>query len=167
MGVTSLIVGATAAVAGTGTAIYGASQQAKFQAQELEAQKKAEAARHQAMELDARRKQLDVIRTQQRARAMAAANATASGSQFGSGLQGGYGQISGQSNTNALGINQSLELGRDIFQANSDITNARIGEAGAASISSIGSAVTGLGKTFMNDFNQFKAFGQETGFRLF
>ncbi len=164
MGVTSLIVGAVSAVAGTGVSIIGAQRQAEYQSQALAAQQKAESARNQAMELDARRKSLEVIRNQQRARALALANATSSGTQFGSGLSGGFGQISGQSNTNALGINQSLGLGRQMFAANSDLTQARIGEAGAASFSAIGGSIAGLGKTFMNDFNQFKSFGQESGF---
>ena len=78
--------------------------------------------RRQAMELDARRSQLEVIRNQQRGRALGLASATASGSSRGSGLQGGYGQIQGQSGVNLLGIQQCLEIGRNIFGNNAAIT---------------------------------------------
>lgn len=82
----------------------------------------------QAMELDARRQQLEVIRNQQRGRALALTNATAQGASKGSGLQGGYGQVSGQSGVNALGIQQNLEIGRNIFGLNTGISNSRIAE---------------------------------------
>lgn len=84
-----------------------------------------EGQRKQAMELDARRKQLEVIRNQQRYRAVALTNATAQGARQGSGLQGGYGQISGQSGFNLLGIQQNLQIGQNIFGLNSQITGQK------------------------------------------
>lgn len=92
----------------------------------VQAELQNERFRMQAMELDARRKGTEVIRNQQRARALALASATAQGAGRGSGLQGGYGQISGQSNVNALGIQQNLDIGRGIFAQNSNISQARI-----------------------------------------
>lgn len=86
-------------------------------------QKDIEATKRQAMEVDARRQQLEIIRGQQRARALGLTNATAQGSSKGSGLQGGYGQISGQSGVNLLGVQQALQSGEAIFNANSNITN--------------------------------------------
>lgn len=82
--------------------------------------------RRQAMELDASRKQKEVIRNQQRARSLALTTATAQGASRGSGLQGGYGQISGQSGVNALGIQQNLQIGRNIFDYNYQISQNRI-----------------------------------------
>jgi hypothetical protein len=52
--------------------------------------------------------------------------ATGAGAQFGSGLQGAYGQISGQSGVNLLGIRQNLELGRNIFDINAGISQQQI-----------------------------------------
>lgn len=78
--------------------------------------------KRQAMELDANRSQLEVIRNSQRARSMALFNAQSTGAQRGSGLQGGYGQISGQSNTNALGIQQNLQIGENVFNLNADVS---------------------------------------------
>lgn len=92
----------------------------------IQAQQQIEAQKAQAMEMDARRQQLEVIRNQQRGRAMALATATAQGAKSGSGLQGGYGQVSGQSGVNLLGIQQNLQIGRDIFGLNQTISGNQI-----------------------------------------
>lgn len=83
-----------------------------------------------AMELDARRASMEVIRNQQRARAMSLATGVAQG---GSGYVGGssarggaYGQIAGQSGVNLMGIQQNLQIGQDIFAANTNISNSKI-----------------------------------------
>lgn len=89
--------------------------------EELEVQKQQQ----QAMELDARRQQLEVIRNQQRGRSLALTTAVAQGGSGGtrsSGLAGGYGQISGQSGVNLLGIQQNLDIGRNIFGQNNQIS---------------------------------------------
>jgi len=70
-----------------------------------------EGQRRVAMELDARRRNLEIVRNQQRGRSMALAAATAQGARRGSGLQGGYAQISGQTGVNMLGVNQNLQIG--------------------------------------------------------
>src|SRR5580765_8302042 len=64
------------------------------------------------MELTGRRNSMEVLRNEQKARSLALSGATNQGAAFGSGLQGGYGQISGQGGTNLLGIAQNLSLGR-------------------------------------------------------
>lgn len=92
----------------------------------IQAQQQVEAQKAQAMEMDARRQQLEVIRNQQRGRAMALTAATAQGAKSGSGLQGGYGQVSGQSGVNLLGIQQNLQTGRDIFGLNQTISGNQI-----------------------------------------
>lgn len=86
-------------------------------------QKDIEATKRQAMEVDARRQQLEILRNQQRGRALGLATATAQGASKGSGLQGAYGQISGQTGVNLLGVQQNLEAGRNIFDANANITD--------------------------------------------
>lgn len=86
-------------------------------------QKNIEATKRQAMEVDARRQQLEIIRNQQRGRALGLTTATAQGASKGSGLQGAYGQVSGQTGVNLLGVQQNLEAGRNIFDANSNITD--------------------------------------------
>lgn len=146
------IITAASAVVGTGLSIYGAvkssqaaKEQAGYQQQIAAAQQRQEALRQQQMELDARRRQLEAVRQAQRARAQGLAAATAQGAQFGSGLAGGYGQISGYSGTNLLGISQGLELGRANFAASSDISAARYGYAGASGDLATGQGFSSLG----------------------
>ncbi len=91
----------------------------------VDTQFQMEAQRHQAMELDAKRQQLEIIRNHQRNRALAATSATAQGALFGSGLQGGYGQLSGVSNTNALGVQQQLNLGNNMFNLNKQLAGQK------------------------------------------
>jgi hypothetical protein len=86
-------------------------------------QREIEATKRQAMEVDARRQQLEIIRNQQRGRALGLTTATSQGAGKGSGLQGGYGQISGQTGVNLLGVQQNLQAGRDIFDSNSSISD--------------------------------------------
>lgn len=84
-----------------------------------------EASKRQAMEVDARRQQLEIIRQQQRGRALALTTAVGqggSGATRGSALQGAYGQIGGQSNVNLMGVQQSLMTGRAVFDQNAIIS---------------------------------------------
>lgn len=86
--------------------------------------------RKQQMILTSNRQQLQTIRNSQLARSMALTASTASGSQFGSGLQGGYGQIGGDTGTNLLNLSQNLEIGKNIFGFDDQISNDRIKIAG-------------------------------------
>lgn len=122
-----------ASVAGMAVSAYGAfsaasdankASQASQQISGLESQVNDQ--RKQAMELSARRQSMEVLRNNQRARSMALNSATNQGAQQGSGLQGGYGQISGQSGVNLLGINQNLEIGRNIFGLDNQINQQKM-----------------------------------------
>ena len=64
--------------------------------------------------------QRQLIRNAQVARATALSNATNQGAQFGSGLQGGYGQISGQMGDQLATIGGEYQLGQQEF----DLDNA-------------------------------------------
>ena len=79
--------------------------------------------KRQAMEVDARRQQLEIVRTQQRTRALGLATAVSQGSVRDSGLQGAYGQAAGQSGVNLLGVQQALQSGRNVFDSNANISN--------------------------------------------
>lgn len=103
-----------------------AMQSGQINKQIVQYQQQAEALRAQGMELDARRRQTEIIRNQQKARALGLATATAQGARQGTGLQGGYGQISGQTGNDLLATQQSLGIGRGIFASNQNISNARI-----------------------------------------
>jgi len=154
------------AAAGLGMTAYGtvqqvsaAKRQASFQREIMVQEQRAEAVRMRAMELDARRRQLEVIRNQQRARAMALSTATAQGAGLGSGLFGGYGQISGQTGTNLLGISQNLGLGQQMFGINSAISQSKIGMAGAASSAVTGAGLSSLGGAFISAMPYLSSLG--------
>lgn len=78
--------------------------------------------RHKAMELSAHRQQTEILRNNQRARAMAMSNATSQGAQFGTGLQGGLAQVEDQGLFNLAGVSQNLEIGQAQFGINKEIT---------------------------------------------
>lgn len=104
-----------------------------------------EAKRMEAMELDAKRTQLEIIRNHQRARALGLTSATAQGAQSGSGLQGGYGQVAGQSGVNLLGVQQNLGIGRDMFAINSGISQQRLRYAEGGDVINRGAGIIAQG----------------------
>lgn len=149
---TAAIAIAGAALAGVGAyqQYQGAKSSAEYQKDMTAKELQAEAVRQRAMELDARRKQMEIVRNQNKARAMALATANNQGGQLGSGLQGGYGGISGQSLTNLQGINQNLEFGQQLFGINSAISQDKINMAGANTQMALGSGLSSLGGTMIN-----------------
>src|SRR6266404_4440835 len=122
-------------LAGLGLSLFGGDEQ------QVQAQKQ------QQMELEANRAQLQNFRNVQQAQARSVAGATAGGAQFGSGLQGGLAAASDEGGVNALGISQNLEIGRNIFGIDTDISQKRIQIAGLQSRSALlgGQAATGQG----------------------
>lgn len=165
LGIASLIpgVGPFAAIAGVGLSLFGAAEKYKGAQQSNQAQQQItqlqmqqDAVRKQAMETSARRQSLEVLRTQQRMNAMATNNASSQGALFGSGIQGGYGQISGQSNTNAMGIQSGLESGRAMFGLNAQISQQKIAMSGAQSTSNTGAGLSTLGSTLTGSAGTIK-----------
>lgn len=132
---------------GAGASFAGASQKAAAQKQQIMLEQKAEEQRRLYMEDDARRKEMEIVRNQQRARAIALTNSTSQGASFGSGLQGGYGQIAGQSGVNMLGVNQNLEIGRNLFGINSQISQQKILQGQGASEMATGQGLSALGSS--------------------
>lgn len=147
--------GAAVSAIGLGMSIFGGMQQSAIAKQQ--AQVSGDIARQEqginnqkqeAMELNGRRQQLEIIRNQQRARALAQNSAVNQGAQFGSGLQGGLAQINDQSAFNLLGVNDALQTGRSIAGFNQNISNDKIqlaslggDAASAAGFSSLGGAI--------------------------
>lgn len=83
------------------------------------------AQRQQAMELSARRQQLEIFRNAQRVRAQGLNAAVSQGANFGTGLIGGQNQATSQGLFNSEGVNQNLEIGRNIFGINNKITGQK------------------------------------------
>jgi hypothetical protein len=151
--VTSAVMFAASTAVSVGGAYLqykGNKKQSEAAMQGAQAEQNQEALRRQAMELDARRRQREVIRTQQRFRSQALAAANNQGAQFGSGLQGGYGQASGQSGVNATGISQNLEIGRGIFDQSAIISQSRFNSARAGGTLALGQGLSSLGGAMMS-----------------
>jgi hypothetical protein len=173
---TSMLI-AGAAIAGVGMTYAGmqqqreaASQQAEAQQEMIRQQQRQERIRQRAMELDARRRQMEMLRNQQRARSLALATTTAQGASQGSGLAGAYGQISGATGFNMLGVSQNLALGREMFGSNLLESQAKMGYAQAGSdymagqgLTSLGGMVIGNLGTIGNLAGNFSGFGSRIG----
>lgn len=141
---------------GIGLSLFGASESSEAAQKQTAAQKQmimleqnVEAQRRQAMELDARAKQMKLLRNAQKARALALTTATAQGAGQGSGLQGGYGQISGDVGTSLLNVSQNLDIGRNIFGLNAQISQQKISMAEAGLQAQEGSAYSSLGSNIL------------------
>lgn len=156
LGAASLIpgVGPFAAIAGLGLSAFGAvgkAQAAKKQAQASQEvanlEMKQDAVRKRAMEMQAHRQQLEILRSQQRAQALAVNNANNQGAMFGSGLQGGLGQISGYSNFNLQGVDQALASGEQMFGLNAQISQQKINIAKAGGQAATATGLASLGGT--------------------
>jgi hypothetical protein len=161
---------ATAAVVGVGLTAYGMYEQTQAaqtnyaaQQQATAAEQRNEAVRRRAMEFDAKRRQLEAIRNMQRARSVALANATNQGAGQGSGLQGGFGQISGQTGDVIEGIRGNLAFGRETFGNNIDLSNARLAMAAAGTQASFGAGLSSLGGSIISSLPAIS--GLSGGFR--
>lgn len=143
------------AVAGIGLGIASfiggsdaAEEEARIQKQIAAQQAKIEEQKRLGMELDAQRRTIQTVRSAQQARSIALNNATAQGAGKGSGLMGGYAQISGQANSGLLAINQNLDIGRNISDANIAISGLNSQLADAKADESFYSGLGALGGSF-------------------
>lgn len=110
--------------------------------------------RRNAMELTSRRQSMENVRQAQLARSMSLNAATNQGAQFGSGLAGGQASISGQTNTNQLGVNQNLQLGEKMFDYSGQMDELKMAlsdaQSQAATDAGIGKLIGGLGGSMGN-----------------
>lgn len=135
---------------------YNKQEQQKFQLE-----KQVQQQRQGAMELSARRQQLEIFRNTQRARAMGINASVNQGAQFGTGMLGGIFSTQSQGNFNALGVSQNLEIGRNIFGLNQQITDVNAKESSlkaqyqsdqalSKGISDLGNSIMGSAGTLGN-----------------
>lgn len=134
---TVAIAGLAATLVGTGTQVYGQTQQTA-------ATKKAEDLRQQQMEFNQQREQRQIVRKAQAARATAVSNAVGAGAEYGSGLQGGEAQITSDAGAQRVAGRTNLSIGEGLFEANKQLAEAK-------ATSSIGSAVSSLGNTIIQN----------------
>jgi len=159
--VTSIIagIGLAAGAIGTGVQVMGSMAAQDAQRRSAQLQRQAEATRQRAMDLDSQRKQYSIIREQQTARAQAIANATSGNAQFGSGLQGGLAQVSGQSGTNLQGVQQNTEAGAEMFAINGAKYGADVNASRAGTMTSFGQGISSLGGTITKDAGTISKIG--------
>lgn len=149
------ITGASQLV-GLGMSLFGASKSssassniASASQQQFALESQVNDQRKAAMELSARRQSTEIFRNAQKARSMALVNATSQGAQGGSGIQGGYGQISGESNFNLAGVQQNLQIGQNIFGLDNQINQQKSAIAGFQADQASGQGISSLGGSLM------------------
>jgi hypothetical protein len=145
------VVGGGALIGG----IIGGSATAKKQAAEQKAiaadQMKIEEQKRMAMELDSRRRELEVFRSVQRAKSIALTNATMQGAGMGSGVIGGMAQATQSGNENLESIGQNLTIGRQISDFNNDISQHKMNLASLGADASMYSGITQIGSTLLGN----------------
>lgn len=176
------VVGLGMSLFGGASAASDAKQAASIQSNIAGLEGGLEDQRHTAMELSAHRQQLEILRSNQRVRAMAQNSAVMQGAQFGSGLAGGEAQIQDQGLFNLAGVNQNLEIGEKMFGINQQITGQKqqlaqvqgqmatdqgISSLGGALVKAgptIGSIGQSFGNTKLSGFGGFMGGGSPSGY---
>lgn len=130
---------------GMAKSVHAAKEASQASQAEIAANMQAEEARKQQMNLDAARRRREDIRQSIQAGSQALSNATAQGAELGSGLAGGYGQISGRTGTSITGINEAQGIGNRIFAAHMAAGQAGIQEAYWRGQMGFGNAMSSLG----------------------
>jgi hypothetical protein len=150
-------IGLAIGAVGLGLSLFGgisgfgdAQKSSQIQGEIVAQEREANMQRQQAMVLSARRQSTEIMRQNQRQQSLAQSRATNQGAQFGSGLQGGLAQVQDQSNYNALGIDQNLEIGQNIFGIDNKISglkgqlsNSQSNQATDSSIATLGGQIMG------------------------
>lgn len=107
------------------------------------------------------------IRAAQVARATALSNATNQGAQYGSGLQGGYGQIAGQASDTQTGVFSDYTAGQSIFdldnknaglqtQYNALGGKIQIAQSQGSGLLSLGTSIVANGEKLTNGLSGIK-----------
>lgn len=145
------------AILGLGLSIFGAFEGHKAseaynqaQQQQIGAEQKIEQQRYEMAQRKHERDQLEIVRTNQRARAMGLEAAVTQGANSGSAIAGAYGQFSGASGTNMLAENQSFQAGTETFRLNSQISGARLGMANAQQDMQTAQGLSSLGSSLFS-----------------
>jgi hypothetical protein len=157
--------GATgAATAGAGLAgtlgtigsLVGTGFQVKGALDAQAAQDKMERLRKAQMDLESTRQRRQIVRQAVVARSEALSNATSQGASAGSGLQGGFAQISGEARSAAGAVDDNQFLGRAMFKANRQLSRAQ-------TVQTIGSGISSLTGALVKNQNEIGRVGTYYG----
>lgn len=144
------IAGVGLAAAGTIQQTQAAKKSQAYNQQVISDEQQQAALQKQQADLQAERYRMQVIRQSNIARGLAVSNASGTNAQYGSGLQGGYGQIAGESNV-ALGNSfQNQSLTNQLYGINTGINSARVGQSQAMSGYYSGAGMSSLGGALIN-----------------
>lgn len=161
------VVGVGMQLFGGLSAMSAASKVSGLQKQEAANEMAVNDQRAQQMELSNRRQQMENFRNTQRARAMGLEASVNQGAQFGSGMAGGQAQAQDQGAYNALGLDQNLTIGRNIFALNDKISSEKADvsslQSGIATDNAIAGFGAGLTKSAGTMSNIFQGFGGSGG----
>jgi hypothetical protein len=141
-------------IGGADTAEKQAAEQKAINADQI----KIEQQKRQAMELDSKRRELEVFRSVQRARSIALTNATLQGGQFGSGLLGGQAQATQAGHEDLKTIGQNLTIGRQISDLNNDISQHKMSLADLGADASFYSGLGSLGGAILGQTSNISKF---------
>lgn len=155
------IAGLAIAAVGVGVSVKGSIDAKNANKDIANAQMQQNALAEQQMELDAKRKQMETLRQQQRTRALGLTRAANQGAMFGSGLQGAYGQIQGEGDNNLNAIRESLGLGQQNFALSNQISGYKSNLADAQSLMQIGGSLTSLGGAVISNAGTINKFGSQ------
>lgn len=145
-------IGAAAGAIGVGAQVFGTVQAAAAQKEQAKLAETAEQTKLAQVNFENQRQVRGMVRQGLLARSQALVNANAQGAQEGSGLQGGFGQIAGQTGTNIVGANAQAGFGRAIYGINSQIARAQASEAN-------GRAIAGFGGQLVQNQDMFGRLG--------
>lgn len=165
---TSILLAGGLALGAAGTAIQmnGQRQAAHANQDAMQEQQNLERQKQQQMELDAQRRKRDMVRQQLAARSAALAATTAqtgSSATTSSALPGAYGSIAGQTNENMLGLNQNLQIGRNMFAINSNMLDDYRSAASYSSMANFGGGLASLGGSILHNMDNINRFGKNMG----
>lgn len=130
------ISGAVGAI-GTIGGLAGTVMQMKGAREAAEGAKTAEDIRKAQQDIEAVRQRRQIIRQGLIARSEALSNATAQGAQGGSGLAGGIAQTVNSTGQQITNVNQSQDLGNQMFRANARISAGQTTQSVGSGISSL------------------------------
>ena len=142
MGFVASVLGVLVSAFGTIAQMSAASKQAK-------AMKDAERARKRQMELDAMRQRRKIIRDSVVQRSKVRAAAASGGMLESSPVQGSLGSITAISAGNVHAVNQSEQLGRQVFDANMRAIDAQEDAAMASGFMSLAGSFGKFFRTFV------------------
>lgn len=153
VGASAGAAGAAAGAAGTGvgltgiTGLLGTGVSAVGQLVAYQGAQKAEELRKRQMGLEIERARRSEIRNAISARASAMVQGESQGAKGSSALAGGLSQITSSANSNIQGLNQSQEIGNEMFKANSMISKGQ-------TLASIGGAFKDISSMFAQSSEQ-------------